>query len=104
VILFATRTEEGMEVRNIFIFYRKISDNSTGIDRDSSPSPPQQPPSQGSYSQVSRGETALFSWTPPPLSSMQHGKPFSTVLTKEIHTRFLDRKMSFHYYNVSERV
>jgi hypothetical protein len=68
-----------MEVSNIFIFYRKISDTSANMNRDRSPSPPRQPPSQGSYSQVSRGETSLFSWTPPLLSSVQHGKPLITV-------------------------
>ncbi|PNF43162.1 hypothetical protein B7P43_G17206 [Cryptotermes secundus] len=50
----------------------KISDTSTDMNRDRSPSPLQQPPSQGSYSQVSRGERSLFSWTPPLLSSVQH--------------------------------
>jgi hypothetical protein len=69
------RTEEGMEVNKIFIFYRKTPDTSASANRDHSPSPPQQPSSRGSYSQVSRAETSLFSWTPPLLSSVPHGKP-----------------------------
>lgn len=54
---------------------RKISDTSANVNRNHSPSPPRQPPSQGSYSQISRDATSLFSWTPPLLSTVKHGKP-----------------------------
>jgi len=57
-----------------FISFRKISDTSMNANRDCSSSPPQQPP-PGTYSQVGTAETSLFSWTPPLLSSVPHGKP-----------------------------
>jgi len=58
----------------IFISFRKIPDTSVKAKRDCSSSPPQQPP-PGTYSQVNTAETSLFSWTPPLLSSVPHGKP-----------------------------
>ena len=58
----------------ISISFRKIPDTSANANRDRSSSPTQQPPS-GSYLQVSTAETSLFSWTPPLLSSVPHGKP-----------------------------
>jgi hypothetical protein len=67
--------EEGMVVSKIFFSFRKIPDTSTNANRDISSSLPQQPPSPSSLSQVSTAETSLFSWTPPILSSVPHGKP-----------------------------
>jgi hypothetical protein len=75
VIVAESRTKEGMKVSKIFFSFRKIPDTSMSANRDGSLSPPEQPPSPSSYSQVSTAETSLFSWTPPVLSSVQHGKP-----------------------------
>ncbi|XP_021918707.1 uncharacterized protein LOC110829364 isoform X2 [Zootermopsis nevadensis] len=52
----------------------KISETSTNVNRDHSPSPPKQPHSQGSYPQISRDTSSLFSWTPPLLSTVQHAQ------------------------------
>jgi hypothetical protein len=81
------RTKEVMElICMIFISFRKIPDTSVSANRDCSSSPPQQPP-PGAYSQVSTAETSLFSWTPPLLSSVPHGKPsyFTAFLLKKIY-------------------
>ncbi|XP_069672706.1 E3 ubiquitin-protein ligase TRIM37-like [Periplaneta americana] len=51
----------------------KIAESS-GMNRDRSPTPPRQPPIPGSYPQVSRDPTSSFSWTPPLLSSIQHAQ------------------------------
>jgi len=70
----------------IFISFRKIPDTSVNANRDCSSSPPQQP-APSTYSQVSTAETSLFSWTPPLLSSVPHGKPsyFTAFLPTKIY-------------------
>jgi hypothetical protein len=76
----------GHGISTLFISFRKIPDTSTNANRDHSSSPPQQPP-PGLFSPVSTAGTSLFSWTPPLLSSVPHGKPlyFTALINKKIH-------------------
>lgn len=76
----------GDGISMIFISFRKIPDTSVNANRDCSSSPPQHPP-PGAYSPVSTAETSLFSWTPPLLSSVPHGKPsyFTAFLPTKIY-------------------
>lgn len=86
----------GHGISMIFTSFRKIPDTSVNANRDCSSSPPQQPP-PGTYPQVSTAETSLFSWTPPLLSSVPHGKPsyFTAFLpTKRYMLEFQAKKFN----------